>query len=74
VYSPVYTHFFLAMAHHRLGHAAEAKNWLDKAMAGAERELRHPTSDASRVWNRRLTLQLLQREAEAVVKERTSQH
>ena len=31
VNSPAYTWFFLAMANHRLGHAAEAKKWLDKA-------------------------------------------
>jgi hypothetical protein len=29
--SPAYTWYFLAMAHHKLGHDAEAKNRLQKA-------------------------------------------
>jgi serine/threonine protein kinase/WD40 repeat protein/tetratricopeptide (TPR) repeat protein len=67
LYSPAYAGFFLAMAHHRLGHAVEARRWLDKAVTCTEQEMHNPKSEASAVWNRRLTLQLLRREAEAVV-------
>jgi serine/threonine protein kinase/Flp pilus assembly protein TadD len=63
-YSPAYAWFFLAMAHRRLGHDAEARRWLDKARTWTEQELRDPKSEPSRAWNRRLTLQLLRREAE----------
>jgi Flp pilus assembly protein TadD len=51
---------FLAMAHHRLGHRAEARRWLDKL-----REYR-PSKSPDRYWEE-LTTRLLRREAEAVV-------
>ena len=60
--SPAYTWFFLAMAHHRLGHHEEAKKWLDKAV----READQGTADLP--WNRRLTLKLLREEAEALLR------
>jgi tetratricopeptide (TPR) repeat protein len=61
VYSPAYTWFFLAMAHQRQGDAAEARRWLDKAQKWMEQE----TQDSRNLaWNRRLTLQVLRREAE----------
>jgi tetratricopeptide (TPR) repeat protein len=62
--SLAYTWFFLAMAHERLGHAGEAGQWLDKAIKCMEQE----TRDNNPAWNRRLTLQLLRREAEALIK------
>jgi tetratricopeptide (TPR) repeat protein len=62
-YSPAYTWFFLAMAHHRLGHREEARRWLDKAIQRTEQE----TRNESLHWNRRVTLQLLRREAEELV-------
>ena len=37
--NPAYTWFFLAMTHHRLGHADEAKQWLDKARAETDNAL-----------------------------------
>jgi tetratricopeptide (TPR) repeat protein len=72
-----YTRYFLAMAHQGLGHAAEARQWLDKAMPATNRALAplgKPTAgpagaatDPARglppPWNRRLTLELLRREA-----------
>ena len=61
---PAYTWFFLAMAQHRLGHADEAKQWLDKAVAWTDKifaEADQGTADLS--WNRRLTLKLLRDEA-----------
>jgi WD40 repeat protein/Tfp pilus assembly protein PilF len=63
VYSPAYTWFFLAMAHQRLGHAEEARRWLDKGIKGMEQE----TQNNSLPWNRRLTLQLFRLEAEGMI-------
>jgi WD40 repeat protein/serine/threonine protein kinase/tetratricopeptide (TPR) repeat protein len=68
----------LAMAHHRLGHADEARRWLDKAGQMIEQVLRQrPKTVASEdtitapdelVWTERLSLQLLRREAEALIR------
>ena len=57
------------MAQHRLGHAAEAASWLEKAM----KEIDQPSPKAAQApatipWNRRLTSQLLRREAEELLK------
>jgi tetratricopeptide (TPR) repeat protein len=60
--SPGYTWFFLAMAHHQLGQADEAKSWFDKAVERAEKEMQ-----SEPVWNRRLTLQLLRKESESLI-------
>jgi tetratricopeptide (TPR) repeat protein len=60
--SRVYTWLFLAMTHYRLGHAEEARRWLSKAV----QEIDNPSGE-SRPWNRKLTLQLLRREAEALL-------
>src|SRR5262249_42907018 len=62
--SPAYTWFFLAMAHHQLAHAEEARQWLDKGIEWMDRE----TRNNGLPWNLRLTLQLLRREAEALLK------
>jgi serine/threonine protein kinase/WD40 repeat protein len=63
-----YTWLFLAMAHHRLGHALEARRWLDQAVQEIDRPTSQNAKNAARnPWNRRLTLQLLRREAEALV-------
>jgi tetratricopeptide (TPR) repeat protein len=51
---------FLAMAHHRLGHQAEARRWLDKL-----REYR-PSASPDRFWDD-LTTPVLRSEAEAVI-------
>ena len=70
----LYTWFYLAMAHHRLGHADEARRWLDRAVQGTEEALKSPAEPLGKSgnpdgvippnWNRRLTLRLLRREAE----------
>jgi WD40 repeat protein/Tfp pilus assembly protein PilF len=59
----VYSWLFLAMAHQRLGHAEESRQW----MAKAEQEIDFPKETGVVSWNRRLTLQLLRGEAEAVL-------
>ena len=64
MYSPAYLWFFLAMAHQRKGDAAEARRWLDKAQKWMEQETQDSRNPA---WNRRLTLQLLRREAEQLL-------
>jgi serine/threonine protein kinase/Flp pilus assembly protein TadD len=67
-----YTWCFLAMAHHRLGHAEEARHWLAEALGqtGQAPQQQPPgaTGGAPVPWNRRVTLQLLRREAEALTK------
>ena len=54
---------FLAMAHHRLGHAAEARQWLDKTLQWEAKK-----ADAVPVrWNDRMELQFLRREAQELI-------
>jgi eukaryotic-like serine/threonine-protein kinase len=70
----LYTWFFLAMAYHRLGHAEEARRWLDQAVQGTQQALKLPAEPSGKSgnsdgvippnWSRRLTLGLLRREAE----------
>jgi WD40 repeat protein/tetratricopeptide (TPR) repeat protein len=52
---------FLAMAHHRLGHAAEAKKWLGKAEQAVK-------TAEGQSWQDRLELRLLHREAEELLR------
>jgi Tfp pilus assembly protein PilF len=66
--SPAYTWYFWAMAHHKLGHEAEAKEWLDKATAWTAKVLgEHEEGTAPLAWNRRLTLKLFREEAEELI-------
>jgi tetratricopeptide (TPR) repeat protein len=58
-----YTWFFLAMTHHRLGHAAEARTWLEKG----RKQMKQKAKDADLPWDRRLALELLRGEAEALL-------
>jgi tetratricopeptide (TPR) repeat protein len=63
--SPAYNWYFLAMAHHKLGHDAEAKKWLNKANDWTDKALaEHEEGTATVAWNRRLTLKLFREEAE----------
>jgi WD40 repeat protein/tetratricopeptide (TPR) repeat protein len=56
---------FLAMAHHRLGHGAEARRWLDRATDWINREVRERSQWAVPLhWTVRLKLLTLEREAE----------
>src|SRR5262249_21172155 len=64
----IYTWLFQAMAHHQLGRRAEAARCLKKAV----QEIDEPSPRAARdtgatSWNRRLTVQLLRREAEELL-------
>jgi WD40 repeat protein/tetratricopeptide (TPR) repeat protein len=63
---------FLAQANQRVGHAAEARRWLDKAVHWIDSSTKDKPKDDSlgtRIdWRDWLTLQVLRREAEAMVK------
>jgi WD40 repeat protein/serine/threonine protein kinase/tetratricopeptide (TPR) repeat protein len=61
--SSAYTWFFLAMSHQQLDRCEDARQWLDKASEQMDRE----TTDPNVAWDRRLTLQLLRREAETLL-------
>ena len=56
------------MTEHRLGHSDAAKKWLQKA----DKEIDEPSSEEAKItnaaWYRQLTLQLLRREAEELLK------
>jgi tetratricopeptide (TPR) repeat protein len=63
-----YTWLFMAMTRERLGQTEQAKQWLAKAV----REIEQPPAErakdpGARIWNRKLTLQLLRGEAEALI-------
>jgi tetratricopeptide (TPR) repeat protein len=64
---------FLAMAHQRLGHAEEARRWLDQAVRWLDRAGWYQPTDVGSsptlwaTWWARLEAQLLRREAEALV-------
>jgi tetratricopeptide (TPR) repeat protein len=62
----VYTWLFQAMAHHALGHDKEAGEWLQKAVGWMD-EIAQDKGSVPMPWNRRLTLRLLRREAEALL-------
>jgi tetratricopeptide (TPR) repeat protein len=68
-WSPAYARFFLAMAEWRLGRRDEAQTQLRTAVHLTEQELR---ASLTPPWNRRVTLQLLRREAEAMIRPRNS--
>jgi tetratricopeptide (TPR) repeat protein len=70
-----WTQLLLAMAHHRLDHAEEAKKWLDRALPAVENALKNglegvPGRNTPLPLDamHRLELQFLRREAEALVK------
>jgi WD40 repeat protein/serine/threonine protein kinase/tetratricopeptide (TPR) repeat protein len=62
---------FLAMAHQRTGQTAQARQSLDKAVQTINRAALEQTEGAAPAaalsWNERLELQILRREAEAIV-------
>jgi tetratricopeptide (TPR) repeat protein len=62
---------FLAMAHHRLGHAEEAGKWLDKAVAAIKQATQVRPEDvppyARLDWQTRIAYQVLRLEAEGLI-------
>jgi pentatricopeptide repeat protein len=66
--SHAYLDYFLAMAHHRLGDKKEAAQWLKKAVARTDKEVRASAGNIDlEMWVRQPTLRLLRREAEALL-------
>lgn len=66
--SIIYSWLFLSMTHHQLHDTAEAASWLKKAV----QDIGEPNSaqdSATSTWNQRVTLQLLRREAEDLLKQ-----
>jgi hypothetical protein len=61
-----YSQLFLAMTHRRLEHLDEATQWMKKAIEGIDRVPPATQPHGDRLWRRRLTSQLLRREAEAL--------
>jgi hypothetical protein len=73
-----YGALFLAMAEHRLGHAEAARRWLEEAVQWIEEALQRKPASGEQAqseapesmplsWELRLELQLLRREAEALI-------
>jgi hypothetical protein len=66
-----YEMLFLAMAHHHLGHADEARQWLEKAVRWMEQAPLPKTergADNPRYsWSRRLAHEVLRREVELLL-------
>ena len=63
---------FLAMAHQRLGHTGESRRWMDKAISWIDSSTKDKPKDdtfGARIdWQTWLALQVLRREAEALLK------
>jgi tetratricopeptide (TPR) repeat protein len=66
-----FSHYFLAMTYHRLGHRDEARSWFDKAAQATEEMLREDRTEfgTSLPWDRRLKLQLFRAEVAALLGE-----
>jgi len=67
----VATQLFLALAHHRLKHAAEARQWLNKAVEGIEQATKAKDEAGQPVpvpWENRVRWQVLRAEAETLLK------
>jgi WD40 repeat protein/tetratricopeptide (TPR) repeat protein len=57
---------FLAMAHQRLGHAAQARKWLDQTVRAIEQaDPKKPAPDTG--WSDRIEIQLLRREVQTLI-------
>ena len=63
--SPAYSQYFLAMAHHAAGQAEEARECLQEANNWTYKVFSETHTPVA--WNRRLTLELLRREATALL-------
>ena len=63
---PAFPWYFLAMTHHRLGQHEDAQEWLAQATEFTAKTRTEPQTDRG-LWNRRLTLELLDAEAKALL-------
>ncbi len=65
---PAYIWYFLAMTNHGLGRHDEAQKWLAQATEFTEKALAESKASPNLLsWNRRLTLELLDAEAKALL-------
>src|SRR5262249_40878442 len=74
-FSIVYTWLFLAMTHDRLGNTGQAQLWLAKSvkwLGKAQRREKDAATGGLHLWNRRLTVQMLRREAEELFSKKTA--
>ena len=62
-----YDALFLAMAHHRLGHAEEARDWLRRASEVTPIAMRKPDASGPSSWIPRVEIEMLRREAAALI-------
>jgi eukaryotic-like serine/threonine-protein kinase len=68
---------FRAMAHHKLGHTEDARKWFEQSVQWINQELpanRDLSAGSGLSWNQRLGLQLMRREAEAMIKDRQARY
>ena len=65
-----YDALFLAMAHHRLGHADEARTWLRRASDVAPVAMNKPDASGPSSWIPRIEIEMLRREATAMIEPR----
>src|SRR5207249_1741766 len=59
--------FWLALCHARLGHAAEARQWLDQGTRWLDQALQRKPEENPLRWDERLLQQQVRREAEALL-------
>ena len=62
-----YDWLFLALAHHQLKHAVEARKWLTNAQQWLDQAKDEEPGGPTLSWDRRLELQLIRAEAEALI-------
>jgi serine/threonine protein kinase/WD40 repeat protein len=70
-FSPIYLEFLLAVCHAHLGNEGAARQWYETGCADARKLLDQGPQATS--WNRRLTIELLRKEAESLVNTHASQ-
>src|SRR5262249_3353841 len=74
--SIAYPWLFLAMTHYRLENTREAQQWLAKAAQWVEQAQQRQKDAATGgllLWNRRLTVQMLRREAQELLSKKSAQ-
>jgi Flp pilus assembly protein TadD len=62
-----YDALFLAMAHHQLGHAEEARRWLRLGTGVDPLAAQTPSAPGGTPWITRLEIEILRREASAMI-------
>jgi serine/threonine protein kinase/WD40 repeat protein len=67
-----YDRLFMALAHHRLGHSVEAREWLRRASVPASTGMQKPDQSGPSSWIPRLELEMLHREISALINTRSS--